>query len=206
MSTSNFVLFLVSGGLAIVGAIGTVASRKPLRAAVALLLHIIALAALYLTLHAELLAALQLLVYAGAIVVLFVFVIMLIGPAAEVPSNPRGKITRLLSLVVGGSVMATVSFALVGHTAPRLPMLRNEAGENIFGTVEGMGVAIYQQALVPFELVSAALLVAIIGAIAIARSRTPQEQAVVVERQAERIELAAARDAELAQATAKVGS
>ncbi|MBC7171239.1 MAG: NADH-quinone oxidoreductase subunit J, partial [Polyangiaceae bacterium] len=62
----------------------TVAAKRPLRAAVGLLVNIVSLAGLYLTLSAEFLAAIQLIVYAGAVVVLFVFVIMLIGPDAKV--------------------------------------------------------------------------------------------------------------------------
>lgn len=67
------------GALALITALGTIAARSPLRSAMALLFHIIALAGLYLSLHAHVLAAMQLLVYAGAVVVLFVFVIMLLG-------------------------------------------------------------------------------------------------------------------------------
>ena len=77
MSDASFVLFLMCSVSALAGALGTVASRRPLRGAVSLLVMIIALAGLYLTLAAELLAAIQLLVYAGAVVVLFVFVIMI---------------------------------------------------------------------------------------------------------------------------------
>ena len=65
---------------ALITAAGTVLMQNPIRAAVSLLAHIVSLAALYLSLHAHFLAALQLIVYAGAVVVLFIFVIMLIGP------------------------------------------------------------------------------------------------------------------------------
>jgi hypothetical protein len=82
LSTSGQVLFVVAAIIALVSAVVTVTQRSPLRAAMGLLLHIVSLAALYLSLHAHLLAAIQMLVYAGAVVVLFVFVIMLIGPGA----------------------------------------------------------------------------------------------------------------------------
>ena len=83
MSGGGEFVFLICGFIALVTAVLTVSLRTPLRAAVALLAHIISLAGLYLTLHAHLLAAIQLLVYAGAVVVLFIFVIMLIGPSAQ---------------------------------------------------------------------------------------------------------------------------
>ena len=92
MSTAGFLLFLFSAVLAIIGAVITVASMRPLRAAMGLLLHVVALSALYLTLNAHLLAVLQLLIYAGAVVVLFVFVILLLGPAGEFAGGGNEKL------------------------------------------------------------------------------------------------------------------
>ena len=99
MSGAGNALFIVSSLIAVIGAIMTITARRPLRAAIGLLIHIIALAGLFLTVNAHLLAALQLLVYAGAVVVLFVFVIMLIGPASEVTSSTQGLMTRAVGLV-----------------------------------------------------------------------------------------------------------
>ena len=89
MSGGGQLIFLLCAVVAIVTAVLTVSLRSPLRAAVSLLAHILSLAGLYLTLHAHLLAAIQLLVYAGAVVVLFIFVIMLIGPSAMPASKDR---------------------------------------------------------------------------------------------------------------------
>jgi len=83
-------LFVVTATFAMIGALITISARRPLRGAMGLLVNIVSLAGMFLTLNAHLLAALQLLVYAGAIVVLFVFVIMLLGSAAEVaPADGR---------------------------------------------------------------------------------------------------------------------
>lgn len=170
MSTPAFVLFLVCGFLAIFGAIGTVASRRPLRSAMSLLVNIIALAGLYLTLQAHLLAVIQLLVYAGAVVVLFVFVIMLIGPDAEGTSaNGRGVGIRAASLALMGMLTATIAFSLVSVVTPEAH--RGQA----FGTTEALGTELFSKALIPFEVISITLTVAIIGAIAIARRPTPEE-------------------------------
>ncbi|UCF48470.1 MAG: NADH-quinone oxidoreductase subunit J [Myxococcales bacterium] len=166
MSLPAATLFVVTAIFAIAGALVTISARRPLRAAIGLLIHIISLAGMFLTLDAQLLAVLQLLVYAGAVVVLFVFVIMLIGPAAEVGPIQGRVASRTLSIAMTVAVALAVSTTVAYFEAPW------GAVSDEFGTVEGLGMAIYKQALVPFEVISITLLVAIIGAIAIARSRT----------------------------------
>jgi NADH-quinone oxidoreductase subunit J len=160
------VLFVVTAIFAMAGALFTISSKRPLRAAIGLLIHIISLAGMFLTLDAQLLAVLQLLVYAGAVVVLFVFVIMLIGPAVEVGPIQGRLASRTLSIALTIVVVLTISTTVAYFEAPW------GAVPEDFGTVEGLGMAIYKQAMVPFEVISITLLVAIIGAIAIARSRT----------------------------------
>ena len=166
MTGPGATLFVVTAIFAMAGALMTISSRRPLRAAIGLLVHIISLAGMFLTLNAHLLAALQLLVYAGAIVVLFVFVIMLLGPASEVAPIQGRVASRTLSIAATITVVLTVSTSVAYFDAPWV------AVPDGFGTVEGLGMAIYKQALVPFEVISITLLVAIIGAIAVARSRT----------------------------------
>lgn len=180
MTTPNLVLFYASAILALVGALGTVLARRPLRAAMGLLLHIFALAGLYLTLHAQMLAALQVLVYAGAVVVLFIFVVMMIGPDAEGEPSRRGIGSRLVSLVLLGSFGVLIAIALVQVAVPYVRVPES------FGTVEGMGLAIYRGAAVPFELVSITLLIAIVAAVSIARGRTRAEAEALRLRQLEK--------------------
>jgi NADH-quinone oxidoreductase subunit J len=157
---------VVTSIFAMAGALMTISSRRPLRAAIGLLVHIVSLSAMFLTLNAHLLAVLQLLVYAGAIVVLFVFVIMLIGPAAEIGPMEGRLASRTLGIALTIVVVLAVSTSVAYFDAPW------QAVSDEFGTVEGLGRAIYKQALVPFEIISITLLVAIVGAIAVARSRT----------------------------------
>jgi len=159
-------LFVVTAIFATAGALITISARRPLRAAMGLLIHIVSLAGMFLTLNAHLLAALQLLVYAGAIVVLFIFVIMLLGPAAELAPTEGRLASRTLGIASTIIVVLAVSNSVAYFDAPW------EAVPDEFGTVEGLGMAIYRQALVPFEVISITLLVAVIGAIAVARSRT----------------------------------
>jgi NADH-quinone oxidoreductase subunit J len=175
VSFSGELLVLVCGILALITAFGTVALRSPLRAAMALLGHIISLAGLYLTLNAHLLAAIQILVYAGAIVVLFVFVIMLIGPSA-LGSRPdqRGLIVKTIGTAVIVMTMGTVAFgvAAAGNDVERPLLALCEGGVaecSQFGGVDAMAEEIYLHGAIPFELVSMLLLVAILAAIAVAR-------------------------------------
>lgn len=179
MSTSASLLFYVCAAIAVATAVFTVSLRSPLRAAVALLGHIVSLAGLYLTLNAHFLAALQLLVYAGAVVVLFVFTIMLIGPSAESLANPKTVGVRVfgVSLVLMLALGGAFKLAAVEQPVPVIAACTAAQGAECgqFGGVRALGMNLYQQAVVPFELVSILLLVAIVGAVAVARGRTAKE-------------------------------
>jgi len=173
MSTGGEILFLVCGFAAVIAAVLVVTLQNPLRSAIALLVHVLSLAGLYLTLHAELLAAIQVIVYAGAVVVLFVFVIMLIGPGAMDPrTDTRGWVVKTvgagLIVLVAGAIAFTVGKAVAAPIEGGLP--------EGFGTVEALSHAIFAEAAIPFELVSMLLLVAVIAAIATARGRSAEEK------------------------------
>ncbi|MBX3250112.1 MAG: NADH-quinone oxidoreductase subunit J [Myxococcales bacterium] len=190
MTDAKFLLFFFCAAIALAGAIGTIASKLPLRAAMSLLVTIIALAGLYLTLDAQLLAAIQVLVYAGAVVVLFVFVIMLIGPAPETSSAPGSVVWRMLSLVGIAMITATFAFSFVDVAST---WVAPPAG---FGTVRGVAGEMYTKALVPFEIVAMTLTTAIVGALAIARSKTASELAEMKRRRVAEDASAAAQPAE----------
>lgn len=180
MSTGGEIVFVVCALVAIVAAVLTVSLRSPLRAAMALLTNILALAGLYVTLHAHLLAAIQLLVYAGAVVVLFVFVIMLIGPSAMPKSvGQKGMLVRTAAASLMAMVGGGIAFAVAGVTRPYVDLdqcagAEAECGQ--FGGVDALGEALFRQSAVPFELVSVLLLVAIIAAVAVARGHSPEEK------------------------------
>ena len=166
MTIAGATMFVVTAIFAIAGGLITIWSKRPLRAAIGLLVHIISLSGMFLTLDAQLMAVLQLLVYAGAVVVLFVFVIMLIGPAAEVGPIEGRLASRTLSIAMVVAVVLALATSVAYFDAPWV------ATPEGFGTVQGLGMEIYKSAAVPFEIISITLLVAIIGAIAVARSRT----------------------------------
>jgi NADH-quinone oxidoreductase subunit J len=176
MSGVAIFYFSVMSAIAVLAAFGAIASRTPIRAAMSLLVHILALATIYISLYAHLLGAVQLIVYAGAVVVLFVFVIMMIGPTAEA-TRPlaTGLIAPVLSICVMAGVALSIASA-VGGVQPDLPAIEGcengvpECGQ--YGGVRAIAGVLYKAAAVPFELVSILLLVAILGAIAVARGRS----------------------------------
>ncbi len=157
--------------LAVAGAVGTVAFPNPIRGAMSLLFSIIAIAGLYLQLHAPFLAAIQLIVYAGAVVVLFLFVIMLIGPAAIPPKDSRAIVARVAGGIAATAFSLLVILVLSRKTFPRIAPL--QAG---FGSVEAIGELLFTDYLVPFEVASLLLMVAIVGAVAVARGKQPDPQ------------------------------
>jgi NADH-quinone oxidoreductase subunit J len=165
--TPGLLLFAVCSLLCLGGALVTVTSVNPIRGALGLLGTIIGIAGLFLRLNAEFLATMQILVYAGAVVILFVFVVMLLGPTASLPKDAgrRSFYARAISGALGAGV-AVLLFALLSSTATHsFPVVGKE-----HGTVEAVGMQIFKEALVPFELATALLIVAAIGAIAVARS------------------------------------
>lgn len=212
MSTPGIGLFLLCGFIALLSAVGTIAVKSPIRAAMSLLVHIVALSGLFLTLHAHLLAALQLLVYAGAVVVLFVFVIMMLGPGVADPPASRGLVTR----TAAAGLMAIATFAIAAALAVASPargvIPGCEPGQgaecNQFGGVAGFSTDLFKAGVVPFELVSLLLTVAIVGAIAVARGHTALEVEAARMRKREREQKAAAqaaRERELSGEVAQSG-
>jgi NADH-quinone oxidoreductase subunit J len=179
MSSAGMVLFYSFGFVAVLSALGTVVVHSPIRAAMSLLTHIVALSGLFLLLHAHLLAALQMLVYAGAVVVLFVFVIMMIGPSVPEPPVMRGMIVKTTSVAVLILLTVLLAFSLMPISQPieSLASCTVEQGAECdqFGGVVAFSKSLFLDALVPFELISVLLTVAIIGAIAVARGRTAEE-------------------------------
>jgi NADH-quinone oxidoreductase subunit J len=168
----GYAFFYICAALAVLGALATIAAKNPIRGAMGLLLMILSIAGLFLALHAQFLAAIQLIVYAGAIVVLFLFVIMLLGPSASTPSDHRGRITRAIGAGLFGAA-SLGAIALLVTSTPKAPFgpTGYPSPPSDFGSVEAFGRIIFTQGLVPFELSSALLLVAIVGAVAVARGR-----------------------------------
>jgi NADH-quinone oxidoreductase subunit J len=189
MSYAGIGVFAICALLALISAVGTVVVKSAIRAAMCLLVHIIALSGLFLTLHAHLLAALQVVVYAGAIVVLFVFVIMLLGPGVQDPPTTRGLVSRTAAAAIMGMLTLGLSAALVNANPVRTLIDGCDPGTGAechqFGGVDAFSRYLYIDGALPFELISVLLTVAIVGAIAVARGRTADEVEVLRRRKAE---------------------
>jgi NADH-quinone oxidoreductase subunit J len=173
MITFGQAYFYLCAVLALAGAFGVVLAKNPIRGAMGLLLMILSIAGLFLGLHAQFLAAVQLIVYAGAIVVLFLFVIMLLGPSASTPSDARGRIPRIIGAGLFGLAGLGMTALLVRSTQGNTGLLPSAQTE--FGSIDAFGRVLFSQGLVPFELSSALLMVAIVGAVAVARGRSKHE-------------------------------
>ena len=174
MSSGSF-LFIVCTLACVSGALSTVMARNPVRGAVGLLVTILGIAGLFLKLSAEFLAAIQLIVYAGAVVVLFVFVIMLLGPDAGPKAvSQRSRVAK----GIGGGVMALLTLGLVIVLAPGVGEATRFASVVAdYGSVEAVGSLLFSKGIVPFEIATALLIVAVVGAIAVARGHQGQKRA-----------------------------
>jgi NADH:ubiquinone oxidoreductase subunit 6 (subunit J) len=163
---SQFFFFVAAIG-ALTGAIGVVTLRNPFYAVLALVCHLVALAALFLLLRAEFVAAAQVVVYAGAVMVLYVFVVAYVGGGEEYPSGSGLKILGpLFALAVAIELcIAMLGSALKGISSAGAPYVPG------FGTPRHIGTLFLTDYLFPFEVASLLLLVAAIGAVLLARRR-----------------------------------
>ena len=162
-------LFFVLAAAAIAGALGVVLSKKPVYSALALLLNFVVLAALFITLHAQFLAVVQIIVYAGAIVVLFLFVIMLIGgDLTGVGNRTRMRnAASIVAVVAGVLLLAGLGYAVVAGS-----MATASGDVPGQGSVQAIAQTLFTDYLLPFELTAVLLLVAMIGAVVLARKPT----------------------------------
>jgi NADH-quinone oxidoreductase subunit J len=159
-------LFILFAGMAIGCALAVVAQRNPLYSAISLIGVFISLACLYVMLAAPFIAAVQVIVYAGAIMVLVVFVIMLLNVEEEAHRRPRLKFLVPVAVALAAVLIAEVAFILVSvHESPVVPAATNA---NV-GLTQSIGSALFTRYLLPFEITSILLLMAIVGAMTLAR-------------------------------------
>ncbi len=159
-------LFVISAIVAVLGGLGVVVSRQPIRSVLSLVLVMLALSVQFLLLSAQFVFAVQIIVYAGAVMVLFLFVIALIGPARVLAKTRLRFQTWLSALFV--LVLLGLMWAMLQGVQYRQP---EKADMNFFGTVQSIAVGLFTNYLYPFELTSILLLVAAIGAIYLSRKR-----------------------------------
>ncbi len=150
----------------IAASLGVVVTKNPITAAMSLVGAFFCLAGIYVLLTAHLVAFLQILVYAGAIMVLFLFVIMLLALQEEILGVSRIKVMQGFGALGCVGVFAVIYRAILA-TGPRM---MPQVGED-YGTVKAVGRILFTQYLLPFEATSLLLLVAIVGAVVVAKQR-----------------------------------
>ncbi len=165
------VIFFFAAIVVLAGALGTVVLRNPFYSVLALVCHLLGLAALFLLLRAEFVAAAQVIVYAGAVMVLYVFVVAYVGGQDRPLSPGHGPGMRAIVLLFSGALLVEIGIAILGSGLSVL----DDAGTGFFpgfGSPAEMGKLFLTQFLLAFEVASLLLLVAAVGAVILARRRS----------------------------------
>ena len=166
------VLFFVFGAFALVGGLGVVLSRNPVHSALWLVGSLVSVAVLFLIQDAELLAAVQVIVYAGAIVVLFLFVIMLLGVDRRESLAETLPLQRPIAIALGLMVLAEI-LLLAGHTwatgAKETSGVPIEGGGELGNNIQRVARVLFTDFLWPFQLTAILLVIAVVGSVALAR-------------------------------------
>lgn len=170
-------IFLICAALSIGTALGVIASRNPVFSALFLVGNLLTIAAMFAALNAHFLAVAQIIVYAGAIMVLFLFVIMLLNVKTEEPASPW---------LFGVGVIAAGSFGVavlkgiggLGKSGPLADSFTIAHGAN--GTVQNLGIVLYTRYLFPFEVASVLIIAAIVGAVMLSqKAKRPDASSVL---------------------------
>jgi NADH-quinone oxidoreductase subunit J len=162
------VIFWVFAIPLVLTALGVLVSKSPIYAAMNLVAAFFFLAGIYVLLAAHLIAFMQILVYAGAVMVLFLFVIMLLSLGDEHLLKERKSAMQYLGVLGGVGVLAVLVAAIARAGEGMAPM---RVPDGAFGTVKAVGNVLFTEYLLPFEATSLLLLVAIVGAVVVAKER-----------------------------------
>ena len=165
------VLFFLFAGLTLAGALGVVLARNPVHSALFLVLTLVSVAVLFLLQDAQLVAAVQIIVYAGAIVVLFLFVIMLLGVDRPDTFEEPLRFQRPVALSLGAIVLAEVLF-LAGHrwaTGARTARGIGVTGGAFGSNIQRVAHVLFTTFLWPFEITAVLLVIAVVGSVVLAR-------------------------------------
>ena len=171
------VLFWAFAAISIIGALFVVTRRNLIAAVMGMVGSFLGIAAVYMMLYASFLAVIQMLVYAGAIMVLFVFVIMILNRPEDEPVAPSGRTGAVIGGLAILYLVARLAYLLIHVTLPdpKVALAAPPAvqtalgGSHAWGSVAAVGTDLFGAGLFPFEAISVLLLVAVVGAIAIAR-------------------------------------
>lgn len=166
--TLDLILFLVLSLAAVASALGMLLSRNAVYSALYLVLNFVTVAVFYLLLGAPFIAMAQITVYAGAIMVLFLFVIMLLG-ADALPKSEVLPWQRPLAVVLSVLLGIEAAYLLITKARPVGDILPPADAVNATENLQQLGIALFREYLLPFEVVSILLLVAMVGAIVLTK-------------------------------------
>jgi NADH-quinone oxidoreductase subunit J len=207
--TVEVVLFFFAAALALGGALGVVLGRNPVHCALMLVVTLVAVAIFFLLQEAQLVAAVQVIVYAGAIVVLFLFVIMLLGVDKEESLRDPIPYQRPAAVALGAILLAEI-FVLAGRTwatgatSARGSVRRPVDGQDL-GNIQRVARTMFTDFLWAFELTAVLLVIAVVGAVVLARRSGQRaqldEHEQAIAQQITEAELSEAADAEQEPAT-----
>ncbi|HLF73189.1 MAG TPA: NADH-quinone oxidoreductase subunit J [Anaerolineales bacterium] len=166
--TLDLILFLILALVALATALGMLLSRNAVYSALFLVLNFVSVAVFYLLLGAPFIAMTQITVYAGAIMVLFLFVIMLLG-AERLPQTEVLPWQKPLAAVLAFVLAAEATFLLITRARPEGQVVQPDASANLTDSLRALGGELFSKYLLPFEVTSVLLLVAMVGAIVLIR-------------------------------------
>jgi NADH-quinone oxidoreductase subunit J len=162
-------VFYLFGGIALLSAVSVVAQRRVVYSAISLIVCLCALSGIYLLLKAQFIAAVQVIVYAGAIMVLFLFVIMLLDPFSPPILTDKRKQLGYVAVALGGIALVLLYPLLKAYDLSKVP--REPGTPMPAGDVQRIGNALFTEYLLPFEVTSILILVGIIGAVILAKKQ-----------------------------------
>jgi NADH-quinone oxidoreductase subunit J len=165
------VFFYFFAGIALLAAINVIAQRKVIYSAISLILCLCAIAALYLELNAPFIAVIQIIVYAGAIMVLFLFVIMMTDPFSVAALKDKKKYLKYVAVLFGVIALCMLIPMLQAYNRAQTSANIEVAGQNN-GSAAHLGQILFNEFSLPFEITSVLILVAIMGVVVLAKKHT----------------------------------
>ena len=188
----HLVIFLIFGAVCVAGAVNLLVQRHPINSALSLIAVMVSLAVEYLLLGAEFVAAIQVIIYAGAIMVLFIFVIMLLNAGVE--ERTKGSRVAILFGVPG---MVLLGVLVIWTVVSNPGQGSVEVGAQ-YGPAKAIGNLLFHDFLLPFEVTSVLILIAIMGAIVLAHPPSPpklpsDEEQLKMEPESQLVEMAEPR-------------
>lgn len=170
MNAWQVALFYFFSLIAVFSSVVAVTNRRPTYGVLALAVTMLALSGLFVLLKAYFVAVIQILIYAGAILVLFLFVIMLLGVGKQDPPEKVSKLNRIFRLLLPAALLSELAFLILAFGMPP------SAPQDLAGTVEAIGQALFRDYLLPFELVSGILLIGIFGVVGLAHKELQRKR------------------------------